>query len=406
MDYLAHGRAGLAGSRASDQSAVVIDSDLGLYLIADGVGGRGRGTVAAKTAANLVHVGIASRRAAIRGSLLGNTGAEKAVPFVVDAIQDASRQMHEMAQKEAELAWMGATLTLVMTIGAQALIAHVGDCRVVLARDDELHQLTVDHTLAGQLLSHGVLSAEDLAQQALVHGVVRALGTHPSVVVDTLVFDVLYGDLFCLCSGGLSALGETTLAQVIRTHALAEIPDQLLKRAQSTLGETALSAIVVQASVDEETRPLELERSGHLQLKRALVSESPLFAGLSWRESAEVLAICATENVSAGERRLNENDANDTLLLVLWGELEVTCKGRLYRRIKAGEWFGVSSLVDDRPLQGSVHAEQNARIVTIPTRDLDVLFSKKSRIGSQVLRNLAQHYFRRVEQELMGWAAD
>jgi serine/threonine protein phosphatase PrpC len=159
-----------------------------LFAVADGMGGAQAGQIASKLAAGAVKE---------RGA-----GVE-------DLIQEANRRVHRRAQEDPDTSGMGTTLT-VASIEEDGIVSigHVGDSRAYLVREGKLEQLTEDHSLVGELMRSGKLSREEAEVHPQRSVMTRAVGTDPDVDVDMFAVESRAGDLFLLCSDGLTTMVE------------------------------------------------------------------------------------------------------------------------------------------------------------------------------------------------------
>jgi PPM family protein phosphatase len=165
-----------------------------IFAIADGMGGAQAGEVASRLAA----------------SVLEELGREDVTgeARVAELIQEANRRVYERSNQDAAVSGMGTTMTVALVDDASGTVAigHVGDSRAYLVRDDALEQLTEDHTLVNELLKSGRLSAEEANVHPQRSVITRALGTEADVDVDTFTIETRPGDVFLLCSDGLSSM--------------------------------------------------------------------------------------------------------------------------------------------------------------------------------------------------------
>ena len=162
-----------------------------LFAIADGMGGAQAGEVASRLAAAVLQEA---------------NGAELSEARIAELIQEANRRVFQRSNEDAATSGMGTTMTvaLVDDPGESIVVGHVGDSRAYRVRDGELEQLTEDHSLVGELLRSGRLSAEEAEIHPQRSVITRAIGTEPDVDVDTFTIPALPGDLFLLCSDGLT----------------------------------------------------------------------------------------------------------------------------------------------------------------------------------------------------------
>src|SRR5579864_6029135 len=221
-----------------------------LFAVADGMGGAQAGEIASSLAA-----------AAVAGGLNGEQNAPAdAEQRVVDLIQEANRRVHHRATNDASASGMGTTLTVALARGDDVVaIGHVGDSRAYLLRDGSLEQLTDDHSLVAELVRRGELSPEEAEVHPQRSVITRALGTDPDVDVD--VFSVVgrSGDVFLLCSDGLSTMVDPDMiAELVQRNRgnLQAATRALIKAANDGGGEDNITAVLFEIdggpAVDDE----------------------------------------------------------------------------------------------------------------------------------------------------------
>ena len=178
-----------------------------LFAVADGIGGAQAGELASSMAA-----------AALRDDSGDGTG--DGGQRVDKLIQEANRRVYDRQTQDATVSGMGTTMTVALVEDDSVWIGHVGDSRAYLVRDGELEQLTEDHSLVAELVRSGKLSPEEAESHPQRSVVTRALGTDPDVDVDTFRVDAKPGDLFMLCSDGLTSMvdDDTILAEIRRNR--------------------------------------------------------------------------------------------------------------------------------------------------------------------------------------------
>jgi PPM family protein phosphatase len=165
-----------------------------LFAVADGMGGAQAGEVASRLAAGAVE----------GGDWNGLSGLER-----VDAlIQEANRRIYDRASTDPTASGMGTTMTVALVEGMTVAIGHVGDSRAYLVRGDTMEQLTEDHSLVNELLKTGKLSEEEAQVHPQRSVITRAVGTDPDVDVDGFTIEAEDGDIFLICSDGLTDMVE------------------------------------------------------------------------------------------------------------------------------------------------------------------------------------------------------
>ncbi|TAK50885.1 MAG: Stp1/IreP family PP2C-type Ser/Thr phosphatase [Gammaproteobacteria bacterium] len=195
--------------REHNEDAIASDSDIGLYVLADGMGGYNAGEVASgiavKTIANLV------RESFLAMELEGvdkATGLHRPGIILRDAIARANKIIHQTSKSQSQCEGMGTTVAAVLFHDNRVAVAHVGDSRVYRLRGDTFEQLTMDHSLLQELVDRGFYSPEEAQRATNKNYVTRALGVETTVDVDVREFPVQVGDWLILCSDGLTDMVE------------------------------------------------------------------------------------------------------------------------------------------------------------------------------------------------------
>jgi len=213
-----------------------------LFAIADGMGGARAGEVASNLAAAAVQAGEAN----------GN-GKEG----VAALIQAANRSVYERSSSDAEVAGMGTTMTVALVEDTTVTFGHVGDSRAYVLRDGALEQLTDDHSLVAELVRGGKLSAEEAEHHPQRSVITRALGTDPDVDVDTFTVEAREGDVFVLCSDGLTDMvGDEEIGEVLGKgrDSLEDAAKELVHRANKAGGQDNITVIAFELT-DEPVEP-------------------------------------------------------------------------------------------------------------------------------------------------------
>ena len=232
--------------RRRNEDAFVCDPPL--FAIADGMGGAQAGEVASGLAA-----------AALRES--SGPADERRV---VELIQEANRRVHERATSDVTASGMGTTMTVALVEpGGSVSFGHVGDSRAYLLRGARLEQLTAAHSLVAELVRRGALSPAEAEVHPQRSVITRALGTDPHVAVDAFRVQAESGDIFLLCSDGLSSMVEATLiAQIVARHRsdLAAAARALIQAANRGGGEDNITAVLFELVADTGGEPDERTR--------------------------------------------------------------------------------------------------------------------------------------------------
>lgn len=180
--------------RRGNEDRFAIDPELGLCLVADGMGGHSAGQVASELAATTVLTSLRERK----GS--DSSASEK----LRCALEDANRAIYQAARQNSLYSGMGTTIVALLVEGERAALAHVGDSRAYRVRGGRIRQLTDDHSVVGELLRRHEISADDARDHPHRHMLTRALGVRGHVQPDLAELTLARGDRFVLCSDGLT----------------------------------------------------------------------------------------------------------------------------------------------------------------------------------------------------------
>ena len=195
--------------REHNEDTIAFDADIGLLVLADGMGGYNAGEVASgiavKTIVNLVREQVEREDMNVQDR---DSGLSRPTIILRDAIHRANKIIYQTARTQPQCEGMGTTVVAALFFDNKITIAHVGDSRLYRQRSDKLEQLTMDHSLLQELVDRGFYSAEEAQRAANKNYVTRALGVEPNVEVEIQEVAVQKGDAYMLCSDGLSDMVE------------------------------------------------------------------------------------------------------------------------------------------------------------------------------------------------------
>lgn len=235
--------------RDHNEDAVLIDAAEGYAVLADGMGGYNAGEVASKVAAEVIaQVLRESIPLAESRQLLRHGEHAGALSLLADAVQRANLAVFEMSRSDRQYAGMGTTLVSALFYDNHVAVAHVGDSRLYRLRDEVLQQLTHDHSFLQEQIDHGLITAEEARYSGNKNLVTRAVGISPDLQVEVNEYDAQVGDLFLLCSDGLSDLvSEPEMLEtltVLRTN-LPVAAAHLIQQANNLGGKDNISVILI-----------------------------------------------------------------------------------------------------------------------------------------------------------------
>jgi PPM family protein phosphatase len=234
--------------REHNEDTIAYDADIGLLVLADGMGGYNAGEVASgiavKTIVNLVREQVEREDMNIQDR---DSGLSRPAIILRDAIHRANKIIYQTARTQPQCEGMGTTVVAALFFDNKVTVAHVGDSRLYRQRNDKLEQVTMDHSLLQELVDRGFYSAEEAQRAANKNYVTRALGVEPNVEVEIQDVTVQKGDAYMLCSDGLSDMVEDEdIHLTINTFGdnLDTVAKQLIQLANDNGGRDNVSVVM------------------------------------------------------------------------------------------------------------------------------------------------------------------
>ena len=230
-----------------DSYAVDADSERGLFVVADGMGGHAAGEVASEMAVQILQRELTDLRD------IDDTAARERV---TGALKRANKAIHDRTIAEVDKQGMGTTASVLIVAGRRYLIGQVGDSRVYLLRDGALRQLTKDHSYVQEQVDAGFLTPEQARYHPYSNVITRCVGASPEVEPDVYDGEVRVGDLFLVASDGLTGMvDDRRLQQLLLARVAPErLVHLLISEANGRGGLDNITAIVVQVAELDEPR--------------------------------------------------------------------------------------------------------------------------------------------------------
>jgi len=233
--------------RRANEDSMLVRSPL--FVVADGMGGAQAGEVASRLAVDTFKGGLAD-------------GSDPEASLLAQ-VEQANERINELSHANIEHAGMGTTITAVYLGEQDMVVAHVGDSRAYCLRDGELMRLTDDHSLVDELIRQGKLTPEEAEEHPQRSVITRALGPEPSVEVDVRTFRARPGDVYLLCSDGLTTmLSEDELLDLLSSNpVLRDAGEQLIAAANAAGGKDNITVVLLR--VEDVPAPGELADGDH-----------------------------------------------------------------------------------------------------------------------------------------------
>jgi serine/threonine protein phosphatase PrpC/CRP-like cAMP-binding protein len=374
--------------RDHNEDNFLVDKKLGLFIVADGMGGHAAGEVASAIAVRTVHEEIKREKDLLDDYASGATGASKVttkdiVALVEHAVQRACSKIHEESSNDAAKRGMGTTLSAIVIVGHQGFIAHVGDSRIYLQRAGHIQQVTEDHTVLNELIKRGKLSREQIEKVQQKNAITRAVGVYERVEVDTLVVELIAGDTLVLASDGLHGYFETPeeLGGPLALAGDASVK-ALIDLANSRGGKDNITTVVVKVG---EEGAVDAERAKRLAQKRDVLANMPLFSRLTERELLRVMQAVEVREYKDGDLVILEGDKGDELFIVLEGKVRVSRGGQALLDLGPGEHVGEMALIRSVPRSASVHSLGDAELIAIRRENFFEILRKEHEVAVKML---------------------
>lgn len=225
--------------RLNNEDSYYQDLELGLFMVADGMGGHKGGERASKLAI--------TEAAETYGTKIGDVTPNNALEL---AFTRAAKRVFQESLTKNELRGMGTTLTALAVHNGTAFIAHIGDTRIYCVRDRTLHQLTSDHSLVNEQVQAGIMSQEEARLSSFRNIITRAIGHDENVKADHFSIAIKQNDIFLLCTDGLNnMLLDSEILDIVLKLSPAKAVKKLIAEANRKGGDDNITVILVEAAL-------------------------------------------------------------------------------------------------------------------------------------------------------------
>lgn len=369
--------------RPQNEDYYLVDEELGLFVVCDGVGGHVAGAMAAEMSARairqVVHDGRAIMQAYAKDKSLKNRSI--CAGLLQKAIFEANAKIHQMAEVDVVKKGMCTTSAALLLLDDYAILGHVGDSRIYLHRGDQIHQLTEDHRYSVEMLKRGILTAEEAARSPQSNVLTRAVGIQPTVQVDLLQIEVMSGDTFLVCSDGVHSYFDKNDLKAQFSADVQKLPDQIVKTAKQRGGADNITAVVVKIDEAKEAKSDVVD----VMKKTEILGKIPIFRYMTYPEITKILAISHAKQFKKGSIVLKEGDASDEMHIIASGMTDVVKGQTKVAQRGKGEVFGEMGIFDNAPRSATVAAAEDVISIAIHRKDLLQLLRQESQIAVKLL---------------------
>lgn len=234
--------------RDHNEDAVASDTEIGLLVLADGMGGYKAGEVASEIAVLTIVAELKEEMSQLEpGQVDSVTGMQAEGLLLTDAAAKANASIFSVSESQPQCAGMGTTLVAALFTNNKVLVGHVGDSRMYRLRGEQFEQITEDHSLLQEQLKSGLITPEQAKLSSNKNLVTRAVGIDPEVELELHEHDVQVGDIYLLCSDGLTDLvdDEDIHATLVGLSSNLEMAaNQLVQMANDNGGKDNISVIL------------------------------------------------------------------------------------------------------------------------------------------------------------------
>jgi len=250
MKVVSAGLTDIGRKRNHNEDSFLIDDELQLYVVADGMGGHAGGGTASRMAVETIDRELRSSRLSKDNPFLKSAVLQESpLPEIIrNAVERACVSIFNAAQDDPRLAGMGTTVIAMIIHDNQAFFAHVGDSRAYLIRANTIQQISEDHSLVNEQIKAGMITPEEAKHSRYKNIITRSVGFEEEVQVDVMGLIAEPGDVFVLCSDGLANMVEDDeIREVVVNTSFENAPQKLIDLANERGGDDNITVILVGA---------------------------------------------------------------------------------------------------------------------------------------------------------------
>lgn len=257
MKLIASGLSDIGRKRTHNEDNFLVNKELGLFVVADGMGGHSGGEFASRLAVSTIEEVIKGLTNDPEATVISgvNTADADHGDQLRYAIEVASSKIYDRALYDEELKGMGTTTVAVYFRDELAYIANVGDSRAYLFHANRIHQVTTDHSLVGEQLEAGVITAKDARGHKLKNIITRSVGYQEEVTIDVKKHELHMGDKILLCSDGLSNMVvDQEIENTVVGYSTEEACRRLIEKANENGGDDNVTVLIIEVIDLDQTK--------------------------------------------------------------------------------------------------------------------------------------------------------
>lgn len=388
--------------RDHNEDCMLINRDLNLAIVCDGMGGHAAGEVASKITTEVINNHLVSNQMTLNEfeQKPNKANGEKVKSLIQEAVVKACGEVWYEGQHDEEKKGMGTTLVMMLTVGSHAFVAHVGDSRNYLYRQGEVHQVTEDHSYVNEMVKQGVMTREQAAKSPHANIITRCIGQNEFVQVDILQMELLDGDRFLLCSDGLCEyMPDKEFVRIIESEReIPKLPKIFIDFANKKGGKDNITAVVLQ--VGELGNQTQVD---NIVKKVQVLKGIPMFKHFDYKEMNKTLEVIKSKDLDTGETIINEGTTGEDMFIILDGNVQVEKGGVKMAKLGPGAYFGEMSLIDKVKRSATIKTLTPCKVMVVERTPLFALLRKEPRIAMKLFWAFLQNMNRRLrknDQEL------
>ena len=382
--------------RTHNEDNFLIDQDIRLFVVADGMGGHASGEVASAMAVHTIRA-ILRRESDLCEQDRRDPGWHMELCTLLEyAVHVACERIYRKGLQEPEKKGMGTTVVCLLIVGDRGYIAYVGDSRIYLLRGGIVYQLTEDHSLMNELIRQGKITAEAFDESPYAqfrHAMTRAVGPQEVVEVDTLDFDMIPGDAFLLCSDGLyEYLDDTDISRMLSLTEVRDIPGRLIDMANTRGGKDNITALIIQVPENADGS----DRAAEINFTLDTLKGIPLFAQLNYQQLVRIMNLTRVVPFAAGQVLCTEGEIGEELFVILRGRVELSAAGTALTELGQGSHFGEMALIDATKRSATATALGDGKLLSINREDFFEILRKEAPLAVKLLWSFVQELSERL----------
>lgn len=389
LRFRAWGGTDLGRKRKQNEDCCLIDPVNGLFIAADGMGGGERGGEASRIAVESIRSTLFNDMNTLRTFSDNSTkeNYKKVQQLVHRAVLGAHSNIRSMSRSLSKGKYMGTTVTCLIICGRIGVVAHVGDSRLYRIRDNQVRQLTRDHSLIAERVRRGELTPEQARVAPGKNVLLQALGVSPKIELDIGFLTLQPGDQFLICTDGLhNYLVDDEIVTVFQEHDGDRLIPRLISCANQRGGKDNITSIVIRVS-----SPWDSVAATQLDVAPDIFSSLRLLQGLDFVDSTTFLQHGQVKSFIGAETIVEEEQPLEGLYLILDGRAQVTRQSVWLATYTQGCFFGESSLLGPAVSTVTMRCEREGmRILVFEPAQFRKLLEESPQIGYKILWNVFQ----------------